>query len=79
MLEAVLRHLEALVSFDTRNPPRAIGSDGIFAAQSSACCWSSIWPIGGSTNSVSAPCAKASAAGMIGAPGGTRAWRRWGA
>ncbi|MEO6263798.1 MAG: acetylornithine deacetylase [Luteimonas sp.] len=30
MLADVLRHLEALVSFDTRNPPRAIGSGGIF-------------------------------------------------
>jgi len=30
MLEHVLRHLEALVSFDTRNPPRAIGTGGIF-------------------------------------------------
>lgn len=30
MLEAVLRHLEALVSFDTRNPPRAIGTGGMF-------------------------------------------------
>jgi len=30
MLENVLRHLEALVSFDTRNPPRAIGAGGIF-------------------------------------------------
>jgi acetylornithine deacetylase len=30
MLENVLRHLEALVSFDTRNPPRAIGTGGIF-------------------------------------------------
>ena len=30
MLGEVLRHLEALVSFDTRNPPRAIGSGGIF-------------------------------------------------
>ncbi len=30
MLEAVLPHLEALVSFDTRNPPRAIGTGGIF-------------------------------------------------
>lgn len=30
MLDRVLRHLEALVSFDTRNPPRAIGADGIF-------------------------------------------------
>ena len=27
---AVLRHLAALVAFDTRNPPRAIGTDGIF-------------------------------------------------
>jgi acetylornithine deacetylase len=30
MLEAVLKHLEALVSFDTRNPPRDIGTGGIF-------------------------------------------------
>ena len=30
MLEHVLNHLEALVSFDTRNPPRLIGSGGIF-------------------------------------------------
>ena len=30
MLENILRHLEALVSFDTRNPPRAIGTGGIF-------------------------------------------------
>ena len=30
MLDAVLRHLESLVSFDTRNPPRRIGTDGIF-------------------------------------------------
>jgi acetylornithine deacetylase len=30
MLEDVLKHLEALVSFDTRNPPRAIGRGGIF-------------------------------------------------
>ncbi len=30
MLDEVLRHLEALVSFDTRNPPRAIGTGGIF-------------------------------------------------
>ncbi|MBX3726751.1 MAG: acetylornithine deacetylase [Xanthomonadales bacterium] len=30
MLDAVLRHLDALVAFDTRNPPRAIGTDGIF-------------------------------------------------
>lgn len=26
----ILNHLEALVSFDTRNPPRRIGTDGIF-------------------------------------------------
>jgi len=30
MLDAVLRHLVALVSFDTRNPPRLIGTGGIF-------------------------------------------------
>jgi acetylornithine deacetylase len=30
MLDQVLIHLEALVGFDTRNPPRAIGTDGIF-------------------------------------------------
>ncbi len=30
MLESVLEHLEALVSHDTRNPPRAIGTGGIF-------------------------------------------------
>jgi acetylornithine deacetylase len=30
MLDVVLKHLEALVSFDTRNPPRAIGTGGIF-------------------------------------------------
>ena len=30
MLHDVLRHLEALVSFDTRNPPRLIGTGGIF-------------------------------------------------
>jgi acetylornithine deacetylase len=30
MLSDVLRHLEALVSFDTRNPPRRIGTGGIF-------------------------------------------------
>ncbi len=30
MLDAVLQHLEALVAFDTRNPPRAIGTGGIF-------------------------------------------------
>ncbi|HEY9143419.1 MAG TPA: M20/M25/M40 family metallo-hydrolase, partial [Arenimonas sp.] len=30
MLPDVLKHLEALVGFDTRNPPRAIGTGGIF-------------------------------------------------
>jgi acetylornithine deacetylase len=30
MLQQVLRHLDALVSFDTRNPPRHIGTGGIF-------------------------------------------------
>ena len=30
MIGDVLRHLEALVGFDTRNPPRAIGTGGIF-------------------------------------------------
>ncbi|MEP6906878.1 MAG: acetylornithine deacetylase [Pseudoxanthomonas sp.] len=30
MLDSVLKHLEALVSFDTRNPPRAITTGGIF-------------------------------------------------
>lgn len=30
MIEDVLRHLAALVSFDTRNPPRLIDSGGIF-------------------------------------------------
>ncbi|MEO7062726.1 MAG: acetylornithine deacetylase [Dokdonella sp.] len=30
LLDATLVHLRALVAFDTRNPPRAIGSDGIF-------------------------------------------------
>jgi acetylornithine deacetylase len=30
MLDRVLNHLEALVSFDTRNPPRRIGTGGIF-------------------------------------------------
>ena len=30
VLDTVLRHLEALVSFDTRNPPRLIGTGGIF-------------------------------------------------
>ena len=31
MLSDTLRHLAALVAFDTRNPPRAIDSNGIFA------------------------------------------------
>ncbi len=30
LLAATLRHLEALVAYDTQNPPRAIGPDGIF-------------------------------------------------
>lgn len=30
LLASTLRHLEALVSFDTRNPPREIGTGGIF-------------------------------------------------
>jgi acetylornithine deacetylase len=30
MLNHVLQHLDALVAFDTRNPPRAIGTGGIF-------------------------------------------------
>lgn len=30
LLESTLTHLQQLVSFDTRNPPRAIGTDGIF-------------------------------------------------
>ena len=30
LLDATLVHLRALVGFDTRNPPRAIGADGIF-------------------------------------------------
>lgn len=30
LLPHVLRHLEALVAFDTRNPPRLIGTGGIF-------------------------------------------------
>ena len=30
MLDDILQHLEALVAFDTRNPPRAIDSGGIF-------------------------------------------------
>lgn len=29
-LQTTLQHLERLVAFDTRNPPRAIGCDGIF-------------------------------------------------
>ena len=29
-LDGLLRHLEALVAFDTRNPPRLIGTGGIF-------------------------------------------------
>lgn len=31
LLDSTLNHLEQLVSFDTRNPPRAIGTDGIFS------------------------------------------------
>lgn len=31
MLADTLRHLAALVAFDTRNPPRTIGTDGIFS------------------------------------------------
>ena len=31
LLDITLKHLRALVAFDTRNPPRAIGADGIFA------------------------------------------------
>ena len=31
MLDSVLEHLQALVAHDTRNPPRAIGTGGIFA------------------------------------------------
>lgn len=31
LLTATLGHLKALVGFDTRNPPRAIATDGIFA------------------------------------------------
>ena len=31
MIDRTLDHLAALVGFDTRNPPRAIGTDGIFA------------------------------------------------
>lgn len=30
MLDPILQHLAVLVSFDTRNPPRAIAADGIF-------------------------------------------------
>lgn len=30
LLDATLAHLRALVAFDTRNPPRAISTDGIF-------------------------------------------------
>jgi acetylornithine deacetylase len=30
MRDRVLNHLDALVGYDTRNPPRAIGTDGIF-------------------------------------------------
>jgi acetylornithine deacetylase len=30
LLDHAMRHLHALVAFDTRNPPRAIGTDGIF-------------------------------------------------
>ena len=30
LLTSTLEHLRALVAFDTRNPPRAIGTDGIF-------------------------------------------------
>ena len=30
LLDATLAHLRALVGFDTRNPPRAIGADGMF-------------------------------------------------
>lgn len=31
LLDATIRHLDALVAFDTRNPPRAIDTGGIFA------------------------------------------------
>ncbi|MBD8526318.1 acetylornithine deacetylase [Pseudomarimonas arenosa] len=31
MLDDILRHLDALVGFDSRNPPRNIGTDGMFA------------------------------------------------
>jgi acetylornithine deacetylase len=30
LLDATLKHLRALVSFDTRNPPRSIGTGGVF-------------------------------------------------
>ncbi|TAM59070.1 MAG: acetylornithine deacetylase [Rhodanobacter sp.] len=30
LLDATLEHLRVLVAFDTRNPPRAIGTDGLF-------------------------------------------------
>ncbi|MRT32539.1 acetylornithine deacetylase, partial [Xylella fastidiosa subsp. multiplex] len=30
-LDSTLDHLEQLVSFDTRNPPRSITTDGIFS------------------------------------------------
>ncbi len=30
MLDATLKHLKALVGYDTRNPPREIGTGGIF-------------------------------------------------
>ena len=30
LLDTTLAHLRALVAFDTRNPPRALGTDGIF-------------------------------------------------
>lgn len=30
LLDATLEHLQALVAFDTRNPPRAIGTGGLF-------------------------------------------------
>jgi acetylornithine deacetylase len=30
LLDATLKHLQALVGYDTRNPPRAIGTGGIF-------------------------------------------------
>ena len=31
MIDSILEHLAKLVAFDTRNPPRAIGTDGIFS------------------------------------------------